>query len=440
MKKRLSSLRAAALPSRLRTNATLSAIAFGGGISSRRDTLAGRAWSSLVAIVLLSCATSTVTAETLLEYKFEGNTNDSSGSGLHGELIGDAMVQEGRLFLPGGLDNTMSIPLGEFSPFDGTVDWTISFQFQTVDESTGPLFSADGSAQCAEDDTDCRDAWPENEETGDQTGGLNVFLDGDGFVRTDFWYIGVVASLEIYNDDELHTYVGTYVADTGEFTQVIDGEDEAFGVFAFERDTSQDRNHIGDETNGDFGFEFNLDGFHGYFDEFTIDSAGKIPDKAPTGDFNQNGVLDAADIDDLTAQSASGANLSAYDLNADSLVNESDINVWIKTLYKSWVGDADLNREFNTTDLVEVLASGSYEADVPSVWSTGDFNGDGRTNTTDLVEALADGGYEQGVPVAAVPEPAGAVLLSLGGLSWLTRGRRSSKTTAGRNLARTQLG
>jgi hypothetical protein len=150
---------------------------------------------------------------------------------------------------------------------------------------------------------------------------------------------------------------------------------------------------------------------------FRVASAG-IP-----GDFNGNGQLDAADVDDLTGQSAAGTNPAAYDLNSDAQVNTADVNVWIKDLFNSWVGDADLNGEFNSSDLVAVLASGTYEADVESVWSTGDFNGDGRTNSSDLVAALADGGYEQGprAAVQAVPEPASAVLMLIGALMCVRR-------------------
>ncbi len=134
------------------------------------------------------------------------------------------------------------------------------------------------------------------------------------------------------------------------------------------------------------------------------------------GDFDGSGALDAADIDDLTAQVANSGSLSPYDLDGDGALSDADIQVWVKDLFNSWIGDANLDGEFNSGDLVVVLSSGTYEADVDAVWSTGDFNGDGRANTSDLVAALSDGGYEQGTraAVAAVPEPATAALWLIG--------------------------
>ena len=138
------------------------------------------------------------------------------------------------------------------------------------------------------------------------------------------------------------------------------------------------------------------------------------------GDFNKNGILDSADIDDLTMRSAGGQNPLGYDLNADTFVNQVDVDVWVKDLFRSWIGDANLDGEFSSADLVTVLASGTYEADVDSAWTTGDFNGDGRTNSGDLVAALADGGYELGpVAVVAVPEPGCLTLMAIGWLACL---------------------
>ena len=68
-----------------------------------------------------------------------------------------------------------------------------------------------------------------------------------------------------------------------------------------------------------------------------------------------------------------------------------------------------------------MLASGAYEADQDSVWTTGDFNGDGRTNSGDLVAALTDGGYELGPPRAAVPEPTALTLCLMAASGWLLK-------------------
>ena len=145
------------------------------------------------------------------------------------------------------------------------------------------------------------------------------------------------------------------------------------------------------------------------------------------GDFNGDGVLDAADIDDLSTKVVAGTNPPVYDLNNDKKVDVADINVWVKDLFNSWIGDANLDGEFSSTDLVTVLSSGTYEADVNAVWSTGDFDGTGRTNSSDLVAALSDGGYELGprAAVSAVPEPASALLLLLGCLPGLRFRKRS---------------
>jgi hypothetical protein len=91
----------------------------------------------------------------------------------------------------------------------------------------------------------------------------------------------------------------------------------------------------------------------------------------------------------------------------------------------TWIGDANLDKVFDSSDLVDVLSAGTYEAAVEAVWSTGDFNGSGRFDSKDLIDALADGGYEQGArPVAAVPEPAVYVLVALA-LLVLTVNRRA---------------
>ena len=374
---------------------------------------------------------------TIVDYQFEGNTNDSSGANRNGQLVGDARIEDGRLRLPGGIDNGLSIPLNEDSPFGGETSWTVSFEFQTVDRTTGPLFSADGSQQCDEGDFECEDLWPEHEDNGVQAGSLNVFLSPDGEVVTDFWFIGDVVSEKIYDDDEVHTYVGTYDAETGEFTQVIDGDDESFGEIVVElegvgepfvRDTSLDRTLLGDESNVDFGIEFNPDGFLGYFDNLVIESGG--PGGGLLGDFNENGELDVDDVNQLNSAIATGGNEESFDLNGDAIVDLSDLTTWVNDLKGTWFGDADLNGEFNTSDFVDVFQIGRYEKDEDATWPEGDWNGDRRFTSADFIQAFQDGGFEQGPRRAqAVPEPAGIlpILLSLLFVKPIRNARRNQR-------------
>jgi uncharacterized protein (TIGR03382 family) len=147
------------------------------------------------------------------------------------------------------------------------------------------------------------------------------------------------------------------------------------------------------------------------------------------GDFDGDGELTVADIDELSAAIRAATTDAKYDLDGSTSIDDADRVVWVNTLKNTYFGDADLDGQFSSTDLVAVLASGTYEQDVAASWGTGDFDGDGRTNSSDLVTALADGGYEQGPRASgsAVPEPAGGALalLSLSAAALLRRRRLS---------------
>ncbi|MCA9170761.1 MAG: hypothetical protein KDB23_23950, partial [Planctomycetales bacterium] len=96
-----------------------------------------------------------------------------------------------------------------------------------------------------------------------------------------------------------------------------------------------------------------------------------------TGDFDGNGTLDSGDINTLTAAIAAGTSNAAYDLTGDTLIDADDITYWAHDLKKTWIGDANLDGEFNTSDLVTLFAAGTYENGEAAVWTTGDFTGDG---------------------------------------------------------------
>ena len=152
------------------------------------------------------------------------------------------------------------------------------------------------------------------------------------------------------------------------------------------------------------------------------------PIATPLGDFDTNGVLDVSDIDDLLGRVATGENSVAYDLNDDALVNTGDIGVWVKDLANTWFGDANLDGQFDSGDLVEVFKAGQYEDGIAgnSTWATGDWNGDREFDTGDLVAAFQDGGFEAGprAAVSVVPEPTCATLLLIGALGILRSRKR----------------
>ena len=106
------------------------------------------------------------------------------------------------------------------------------------------------------------------------------------------------------------------------------------------------------------------------------------------GDFNQDGQLTVIDIDMLTAASAAGNHDPWYDVNVDQLVDVKNIRIWVKILKNTWIGDANVDGMFNSSDIVQVFVRGKYEKPVAAVWSEGDWDGNGLFDSSDLVAAL----------------------------------------------------
>ena len=105
-------------------------------------------------------------------------------------------------------------------------------------------------------------------------------------------------------------------------------------------------------------------------------------------------------------------------------------------LKSTWYGDANLDGEFNSSDMVAVLTAGKYETGLEANWAEGDWDGDGSFDSADFVRALVDGGYEQrrdASTTVVVPEPTGLTFLYIAVLalgSMAPRGKRG-RTGAG---------
>ena len=132
----------------------------------------------------------------------------------------------------------------------------------------------------------------------------------------------------------------------------------------------------------------------------------------------------------MAAELQSGRNVELFDVNRDAIVDNNDRDTWIHVSASTYYGDANLDGEFNSSDLIAVFQAGEYEDAMPdnSGWAEGDWDGDGDFASGDLVIAFEDGGYEPGTPAAVniVPEPTSplALLAGLIGLATVSNSRR----------------
>lgn len=163
--------------------------------------------------------------------------------------------------------------------------------------------------------------------------------------------------------------------------------------------------------------------------QFNIMAEGKA---SLPGDYNSNGQLDASDIDALTAAVLAGDTATRYDLDNNGAVNAADRTMWVESLKKTYLGDANLDGQFNSTDLIFVFQRGKYEDTVEdnATWEDGDWDGDRDFNSSDFVIAFQGAGYESGPRAATstVPEPTSSCILTALTLLGIVRSRRKLRS------------
>lgn len=158
-----------------------------------------------------------------------------------------------------------------------------------------------------------------------------------------------------------------------------------------------------------------------------------------SADFDNDGEVDAADIDLLMEARNAGGNDPNFDLNGDGQVNEADVNYLVEVILGTNYGDANLDGAVNATDAA--IVAGNFGS-TGGGWAAGDANGDGIVGLQDLAMLQAHfgaGGAAESAEalVASAPRQAGeanaaalaAHQRSRGVLTAHRRGDRSDSAT-----------
>ena len=120
---------------------------------------------------------------------------------------------------------------------------------------------------------------------------------------------------------------------------------------------------------------------------------GKMPPISP--DLDGNGLIDATDIDLLSAAIRGDRTDPQYDLNVDGQVDHRDRDFLIQEVLQTNLGDSNLDGVFDLHDLVFTMQINEYNDGIlaNSGWADGDWNGDGEFDSDDLVAAFTAGAY-----------------------------------------------
>ncbi len=115
------------------------------------------------------------------------------------------------------------------------------------------------------------------------------------------------------------------------------------------------------------------------------------------GDFNGDGLLNAADIDQLCSGVA--VNDSTFDLTGDGIVDSGDLSIWVETIAETTFGDANLDGSVGFDDFLALSDSFGESGG----WAAGDFDCSGNVEFADFL-LLADN-FGADTAAQAVPEP-----------------------------------
>jgi hypothetical protein len=114
------------------------------------------------------------------------------------------------------------------------------------------------------------------------------------------------------------------------------------------------------------------------------------------GDFDHDTVLSPLDLNVICAALVSLSSDAEFDVNNDQQVDRNDAEFLLQSVFHTTPGDVNLDRHFDSSDLVSVFQEGLFERGpaVGATWTSGDWNCDGQFDTSDLVYVFQTSRYE----------------------------------------------
>ncbi len=152
---------------------------------------------------------------------------------------------------------------------------------------------------------------------------------------------------------------------------------------------------------------------------------------AVDADFNNDSVIDCADVDALVAQIVAGDNLAAFDLDGNGSVDQADLTQWLADAGAANLpsqnpylpGDANLD---GSVDVSDFNIWNSNKLNNVAAWCSGDFTADGSIDVSDFNVWNSNKLMSSGRP-GVVPEPQLGWWLMLGTALCLLRRSRAGR-------------
>ncbi|QDU71113.1 serine hydrolase [Mucisphaera calidilacus] len=140
------------------------------------------------------------------------------------------------------------------------------------------------------------------------------------------------------------------------------------------------------------------------------------------GDIDQDGQIDARDIDLLSTAIQTGSTGTIFDLNGSGTVDRLDLDFLITGILGTAPGDANLD---GTVDLLDLSSLAENFNQFGRGWAEGNFNANGFTGLGDLSILATHFDFGATPTLVAAPEPA-ATLTGLIALTLVARRSRGS--------------